>query len=148
MPLLARNCTIKTISAAFFVAGSVKARGRLQKRNEFNVRYQAATLMTPMILWSSARVKALHSRPGAGRHTSPLKKHPSLVLKLEWLTDPDYSRRVYVPRLKKRTALLVKVKTVVQRHRSHMPSPGSDLLENRTFVSGVTAAECRTGLCD
>ena len=44
MPWLARNCTIKTISAAFFVAGSVKARGRLQNRNEFNVRYQAATL--------------------------------------------------------------------------------------------------------
>jgi len=55
---------------------------------------------------------------------------------------------VYVPRLKKRTALLVKVKTVVQRHRSHMPALGSDLLEGRTFISGVTAAECRTGLCD
>jgi len=39
MPLLARNCTIRTVSAASFVADSVKSQGPLENRNVFNVRY-------------------------------------------------------------------------------------------------------------
>src|SRR5215831_18441798 len=90
MPLLARNCNIKTISAAFFVAGSVKARGRLQNRNEFNVRYQAATLMTPMIFWSSAGVKGPAVTTSGGKTDVSFEKAPSLVLKLEWLSNPEF----------------------------------------------------------